>query len=308
VTSNLDLLKVDEGRSGDDGGVVEDGRRGADDNVRDTTEEGLGDTNGLVLLVHSNKGCRAAIDVGNVESARLGSSELERDVGAGSRLSGQDGESGVSLDGRGKSTGALARSGNDELGGKSINLAVLESRLERSRESRLASEGVEVGRVPSLDGEDGAGGAEVSLAADIRGSSEVGGGADGLEDEGEAEESLDGGNREVVLARLDTSGSEGTGEEGDVGLLLGTDEGDPLVDGSRVASLLEVSGRELLETLGVESGLEVLESEGVVQDLDIGDGRGGGLLDEADHALLTGDSGGGEGGNGRDGSEGELHS
>lgn len=76
-----------------------------------------------------------------------------------------------------------------------------------------------------LNGEDRAGGGEVSLLVNVGGGSEVSGRSNTLEDLGGGQERLDGGEGsvKVVLADANDGSSdalEGSDEEVDVGLLL----------------------------------------------------------------------------------------
>jgi hypothetical protein len=89
---------------------------------------------------------------------------------------------------------------------------------------------------------------------------------------------------------------------------LGGELNEAGADGSGVAGLLEGSGGELLDDLGVEVALEVLEGKGVVEDLNVGRGTVG-TLDDLGHAGLGGSEGRGGGEEASDGDEGggELH-
>lgn len=89
----------------------------------------------------------------------------------------------------------------------------------------------DVGRVARLDGEDGAGFGEVVLGGDQRRGAEVGGDADGFDGGGELEEGGWVRGREVVGAWLDGLPAEGALEEGDVGLLVGGDGLEVVVEG-----------------------------------------------------------------------------
>lgn len=114
----------------------------------------------------------------------------------------------------------------------------------------------------SLDSQNATGSSKVLLALNVARGAEVGRNADVLKEASSADDGLDRSEAEDVGAVRHSVGAEGGLEELDVaGLLLG-ESLEALADARRVASLLEVGSRELLEDVGVEVALEVLEGQG----------------------------------------------
>jgi hypothetical protein len=124
--------------------------------------------------------------------------------------------------------------------------------------------------MPGLDGEDAASGSQVILAHDAGGGAEVGADTDTLEDGGCDDEAVDIGDTECICALSNWVGASSlktTGQEVDVGLLIGTDGNDVLADVLAIAGMLEVPLGKLGESFTVEGVLEMFESKRVVENL-----------------------------------------
>lgn len=103
--------------------------------------------------------------------------------------------------------GVAGRAASDELGSERVDLVEVKRNVEWSREWRLGWVLVvaEVGRVASLNGEDGASGSEVCLVGDELGSTKVGTHTNTLKNTSDSQELRCGGGAEGICARLDSS-------------------------------------------------------------------------------------------------------
>ena len=114
----------------------------------------------------------------------------------------------------------------------------------------------------SLSDHDGRRCSENAFVGDEAGGSEVGGGADAFEDGGEGHEGLHVGVGEVVGAgayRSSACGSDGGGEESDMGLLIFDDEEELLKEAFAKAGILEIGFAEFEESFFIKNVLKVLE-------------------------------------------------
>lgn len=208
------------------------------------------------------------------------------------------------------------RAGNKEGSGQGEDRTRAERGVEGGRDGLGGLGDTDEGLVAGLDGRDGRGDTENGRVGDERGSTKVGGDADGLEGAGGRDHGGGISEAEVVLAGLDgleASLGDGTEEEGDVSGLSLADllqGGDALVAKAEGAEIVIGEGGEALR---VESRLEVLSSQSAVnlvrikmygqpgallmvylqlQDVDVSDAAGGGLL-AGDDVLARGSSVGG---------------
>ena len=115
-----------------------------------------------------------------------------------------------------------------------------------------------------LDGDDASSSGQDGRVLDERRGAEVGGDTSGLEDAGDVDHGLGGGEAEVVLAGLDglaAGGRDGSRELVHVGRLGHADllETGDLI--RRETERLEIAVGELLEGLHVECGLEMLKRQ-----------------------------------------------
>lgn len=240
-----------------------------EDNVRLASWSHLWDDD-LVVLAGALKGSlnRAGDgdEVGSLGLNLLGAGE--GDLVTGLASAGHSGDGWESVDWE---RAVLRGDGGDERSSKSDNLVEVKRDVERSWERRQLwlLVGAEVGRVASLNSEDRPSSGQVGGISDELSSTEVGADTDTLKDVGDGEESLDVLEAESVGVwhnGLDTGGGKSTGEELNVGLLVGGDLLEVGVEDVVVSSSGEVSLGELGKTLLVEGVLEVLEGEGVVED------------------------------------------
>jgi hypothetical protein len=181
----------------------------------------------------------------------------------------RSGESGERLDGEG-SVGLGA--GLNELRGECVNLVVAQWVVEGSGEGGLADGVADVCRVAGLNGQDGAGGGEVCLGHDVRGSTQVGAHTDTLEDRSGSQEAGDVLVPKVVGARIDglgASSGESASQELDVSFLVARDHLDAVVGLFGEVGGLEVIDGVLCERVTIEGVLEVLKSERVVENIGI---------------------------------------
>lgn len=74
---------------------------------------------------------------------------------------------------------------------------------------------------------------------------------------------------QAVRASLGGIGTESRRQERDVASFMSGDLHEAVADPAGKASVLEVGGRVVAETLRIERGLEVLECQSKVQDLDV---------------------------------------
>lgn len=189
-------------------------------------------------------------------------------LGAGSH-----GQGGERLDGEVGTIGARL----DEGSGQREDLPGAQRSVKGTGGAGELRDDVDGGLVAGLNGEDGAGSGQDRLVLDQGSGSQVSRDTDALEDGCGTQHASGVGELEVVLAGLDGLGaglSDGALQEGDVGLLAGTnaEEIGDLLGGSTKG--LELGGGELGETLLVEGGLEVLKGQSELQDVDIGKATG----------------------------------
>lgn len=265
---------LDDGRAGS-GGVVADRVVAASQDEVGLASEAGGDGGAEAGLGGSQLSEGGAGD-GDPGSVELATGRGDESVAGGGELNGLaalDGAGGGEGNGResldGQSRVALGAA-DDEGSSQRVDLVKGQGGVKGLGEGRLLLGSADVGVVARLDRQDGAGGGEVVLVGNGRGSTEVGADTDTLEDGRDGDERGRVGRGEGVRALGGGGGTgsgQGAGEEADVRVLVVGDLLEVGVEGVGEASSNKGLLRVVLETLAVEGRLEVLQSQGVVEDV-----------------------------------------
>lgn len=259
-----------EDKGASDGVVVGDGLVARGNNTVRAAVTGLLGDGGLAAVDGGEVGLEAGEDgevlavLDGVTGDLDGLTRLGGSVGCHGDGEGSDGESRV---GR--------RAGLDEGSGQRVGLVEVEWGVEGLAEGVTLADGAgDPGGVAGLDSEDGAGGGQVVGVGDGSGGTEVSACADTLKELRGGSEGLGVGDTEGVGALLGGVGTEGGGQEVDVGLLVGTNLLETVADPVREPSSLEGGLVVGLERVAVERVLEVLEGQSVVEDDHVNVGLG----------------------------------